>query len=90
MKNFISKIKSKLKKTNKNKKSKVLVASTITSFILLLSFTFAWFVNIIELPFYSASTGTIGFVAKAYNSDGTLHSTITDTSKKGESVPECT
>lgn len=80
-----------IKKNNLNKHAQVLIASVITSIILLLSVTFAWFYYQVELPFTSISTGTIGFVAKTYADNPNtekeeieLISTIHDSSNKNE------
>ena len=87
LKYFDDKIKNFFIKANSTKKTKVLLMSMISSILLLLSVTFAWFVSILNLDGNTISTGTIGFVAKGYDEEGNLISTIL---KEGEYEEENT
>lgn len=84
MKKIINSIKNFFKNINSNKKSKVLFISSICSIILLLTVTFAWFENTLSLPGNTINTGSLGFVAKGYDQDGNLSSTILEEGKYDE------
>ena len=58
--------------------------------MLLVGVTFAWFVQIIELPQSSIEAGTLDFIARGYDEDGNFISNIIDGGEYDPEDPEKT